>query len=151
MRLLTVFLVIFVASCSHDFARNDSSTSSPERSGQDVDGAVDLIFREPQPDMASREIGTFDLGFPDGCAAAAPPSSGSCAKLENWTCLQSCGGFDRLACNDGTLRELQCNSNGECQCKVGTQPPSPCLGMLNDGRTGCIRNKEVFKQGCCRP
>lgn len=110
-----------------------------------------MIFLEPPPDMAFREGGTFDLGFPDGCGGAAPTGSGSCAMIENWTCLTSCGGFDRLACDDGTLRELQCNSKGECQCKVGTHPPIPCLGMLNNGRTGCIRNQEVFKQGCCQP
>ena len=146
---------MMLASCSHDFTRQDASTSKgpsgPDVDDRDSDGAVDLLFTEPPPDTAFREGGPFDLGFPDGCTAANPNTSGSCSELGSWTCITKCGDFDRMACNDGTLRELRCNSLGECQCKVGTQPPSPCLGMLNNGRTGCTRTREVFKQGCCNP
>lgn len=150
MRCLTLVVAISLVSCSHDFGRRDSA---PElsREDQDSDGAVDLVFVEPPPDIAFREGGPFDLGFPDGCGPAGLPGSGSCATLGNWTCLTSCGGFDRLACNDGTTREIQCSGEGACQCKVGHQPPSPCLGMVNNGRTGCDRTREVFKQGCCKP
>ena len=89
----------------------------------------------------------------NGEAIAKDPGDGDCSSLANWSCINSCGDFARLACFKGktVARELRCNSRGECQCKIGKDEPFVCLGILNNGRSGCTHIREVFKQGCCKP
>jgi hypothetical protein len=98
--------------------------------------------------------GGHDLNFPQDCTTKLPsdPGDGDCSKLASWSCINPCGDFHRLACvkNGAVARELRCNSNGQCQCKIGSEV-TVCLGILNNGRMGCTHAREVFEQGCCKP
>jgi hypothetical protein len=142
-------LPVLLLACNHDI-------TPPEFSDRDPDGSVDLAGLDGAPDPVWREGGaTYDLSFPATCTTTPPknPGSGDCSNLDKWSCIDKCGDFDRLACFNGSTveRELRCNSFGDCQCKIGKKAPVICLGMLNNGRTGCTRPREVFNQGCCKP
>jgi len=73
--------------------------------------------------------------------------------VDKWTCLPVCGDYSRLACfsNQTLQREISCNSGGDCVCRIAGGMPEPCPYVIDNGRTGCERCKEVFLNGCCQP
>lgn len=148
MRYCSFPIILFaISGCVHEITPSLNNN-------RDQDGSVDLAWKEGALPQVWREGGaTYDLNFPTTCTTTTPTAlgAGDCSKLANWSCIDKCGDFDRLACfKSGKVeRELRCNSLGECQCKIEGKAPFVCLGILNSGRTGCVYAEEVFNQGCC--
>ena len=156
--------VVLLLSCHHSFPPEGGETDSADR---DRDGSVDLAVVEAGPDRPRRdfpvtEAGPLDFSVPDcgaglGDPVATPDLGGAdlgkdpCSSLLNWTC-KGCGdSFHRMVCyvNSEIRREIWCDDT-ECRCRTEEDAvPIPCLEIIDNGRIGCGRCLDAFKQGCC--
>ena len=154
--------MLFTSGCERDFSATsaDAGGRHDDPDGAPIDasdlGPLDDLL-PPYPDMgpAPRDL---SQDFPS-CAPAVTQDGGiaatfnDCQKHSDWYCGAECGAHVRLLCLNSQLqvqREIRCDpSNGHCYCGVGGSW-SACQDT-NSGRPGCIRAREAFTAGCCRP
>jgi len=142
MRFVLLLLSVALLSCQHEFP---PPTAPADADDQDPDGALPADQRaiDHRVDRVRP-----DLSLPQCTAATA--GTADCTKEEGWSCIGVCENKHRYACQSSQVREIRCPETGACECWVGSKVQA-CPSLLDNGRTGCDRCLEAFRNGCCRP